>query len=339
MRFAGILLLLALPLGAQTSGTVVIMGPPGNPIRQGTPAFTIATTGFSPAELPLRLTLQLATQADFRGPLLADTTVTGVTSATIVVPRLLPERINLWWRARVLTAGGQLVLSNVDGPRTSATWLTLVAPNGRNGATVDTRRPTFLWSSATILPPVRPWTYQIVISQSLDGAVVLTSPASDTIFTSSVDLESNTPYRWSVTAKLATGDSVRVASFSTFVILDANAPSATVLYRPFPNPFPNDRVTSTCIWFDLRVLSEVRIDILDLRGNHVAKIMPGRGLGPVFPPSRYGRAAIGSESGCDNRLTWNGRDDNGRFVPAGAYLIRFRGGGITAHQKVLWRGP
>ena len=69
-------------------------------------------------------------------------------------------------------------------------------------------------------------------------------------------------------------------SFSTFVILSANAPIATVLYQNFPDPFPNARVSTTCIWFDLKNQSNVHIDILDLRGNHVAQITPGRGLGP-----------------------------------------------------------
>jgi hypothetical protein len=344
MRVAGLLLAAALPLGAQTSGTAFVTGPPGNPLHEGTPGFVITTSGFAPSEIPLRITLQIATQADFGGPLLADTTVSGVTSSstTIVVPHLLPERISIWWRARVVTAAGQLVLSNVDGPRTTATWLTLISPNNRNGSTVDTKRPTFLWSSATIRPPVRPWTYQIVISQSLDGAVVLSSPVSDTVFTSFVELESNTPYLWSVTAKLATGDSIRVQSFKTFVILDPNAPVATVLYRPFPNPFPNERVAATCIWFDLRAQPgnapvDVKLDILDMRGNHVARIVPGRGLGPL-PPSRYGRAQVGSASGCDDRFTWDGRDDNGRYVPMGVYLIRFQGDRAILTQKVLWRG-
>jgi hypothetical protein len=335
---AAAVLLASLPLGAQTNGSVSLTGPPGNPLRQGTPRFTIATSGFSTPEMPLRLTLQITTQSDFSGPLLVDTTIAGVTGADIVLPRLLPERINIWWRARVVTALGQPVLTNAEGPRTTATWLTLLSPNNPNGSTVDSKHPTFLWSSAGVLPPVQPWNYEIIISQSLDGAIVLQSITTDTVFTSFLELESNTPYRWSVIGKLSTGDSVKVNSFATFVILDPNAPVATVLYLPFPNPFPNDRVAATCIWFDLRALSEVKLDVLDIRGNHVAKILPGRGLGPLFPPSRYGRAAVGSDSGCDDRLTWDGRDDSGRTVPMGVYLIRFRGDGVTLTHKVLWKG-
>ena len=336
----GVTFLGAAALGAQTSGTVAVAGPTGDPIRDGTPGFTITTSGFVPAELPLRITLQLSTQPDFAGGLLADTTVTSSGSASIVVPRLLPERIQVWWRARVVTAMGQPVLSNAVGPRTTATWLALVTPNNRNATTVDTRRPTFIWTSAAIRAPVVPWSYQLLLTRATDGApvpVVRDSPF-DTAYTSKFDLEANTPYRWSVVARLTTGDSIRVNSFTSFVILDPNAPIATVMYRPFPNPFPNARVSATCVWIDLRALSEVKLDVLDLQGHHVARLLPGRGLGPLFPPSRYGRAAVGSDSGCDDRFTWDGRDDTGRLVPAGVYLIRFRGDGVTSTQRVLWQG-
>jgi len=151
-------------------------------------------------------------------------------------------------------------------------------------------------------------------------------------------LETNTSYLWTVTAQLSTGDSIKVQSFSTFVIRSSNAPLATVLYQNFPDPFPNARIATTCIWFDLKNQSTVHIDILDLRGNHVARVTPGRGLGPIFPPGRYGRAALGSDSGCDDRLTWDGRDDSGRTVPPGVYLVRFVGDGVTSIKKLLFRG-
>ena len=67
--------------------------------------------------------------------------------------------------------------------------------------------------------------------------------------------------------------------------------------------------------FDLRLTSEVQIEILDIRGNHVARILPGRGLAGPLAPGQYGRATVGSSSGCDDRLTWDGTDDHGKFVP------------------------
>ena len=137
----------AAPLAAQTTLSATITGPAGNPIHEGTPGFTLTASGFQAADLPLQLTLQIATNANFSGALLADTTVSGLTTANIVVPRLLPERITIWWRARVRTASGALAITNADGPHTTSSWLTLISPNNANGSTVDTRLPTFLWSS------------------------------------------------------------------------------------------------------------------------------------------------------------------------------------------------
>jgi hypothetical protein len=321
---------------AQTTGTAVVTGPAGNPIHDGTPAFTITTSGFLPSELPLQIELQVATAGDFSS-LFADTTVSG-TSASIVIPRLLPQKINIWWRARIRTAQGANVITDAVGPRQTSAWLTLISPNGLNGSTVDTTFPSFLWTAVATHPPVSPWTFQIVVSRKSDGFPVLTGTLTDTVYTPFAPLETNTSYLWTVTGRLSTGDSIRVQSFSTFVIQSSNAPLATVLYQNFPDPFPNARIATTCIWFDLKNQSNVHIDILDLHGNHVAQITPGRGLGPTYPPGQYGRAFVGSDSGCDDRLTWDGRDDSGRMAPPGVYLIRFVGDGITSTKKLLFKG-
>lgn len=320
----------------QTAGSALVTGPAGNPLRDGVPSFTVTTAGFLPTELPLQIELQVATAADFSA-LFADTTVTG-SAASIVVPRLLPPKINIWWRAKIRTALGANLITDAVGPRQTSQWLTLISPNGLNGTTVDTTVPTFLWTAVATHAPVSPWNFFLVISRRSGNIPVVTWTLADTVFRPPSPLETNTSYLWTVTASLSTGDSVRVQSFSTFVILNANAPIATVLYQNFPDPFPNARVSTTCIWFDLKNQSNVRIDVLDLHGSHVAQITPGRGLGPIFPPGRYGRAAVGSDSGCDDRLTWDGRDDTGRTVPPGVYLIRFVGDGITATKRLLFKG-
>lgn len=323
-------------LTGQTSGSAVVTGPAGNPVTDGTPAFTITTSGFLPSELPLRIELQVATAADFSA-FFADTTVTG-SSASIVIPRLLPQRINIWWRARIRTAQGNNLITDAVGPRQTSAWLTLIYPNGLNGTTIDTVLPTFLWTAVATHPPVGKWNFNFVVSRSSDGFPVLTSSQGDTVYTALSPLETNTPYRWSVTAHLSTGDSIRVNAASTFAVLSGNRPIATVLYQNFPDPFPNARVSTTCFWFDLKSQSDVHLDILDLHGNHVAKITPGRGLGPIYPPGRYGRAAVGTDTGCDERLTWDGRDDTGRTVPPGVYLVRFAGDGVVSTKKLLFKG-
>ena len=342
MRRAGALalacaLLCSAGQAAAQTRSVTVTGPSGDPLREASPAFTIVTGGFTAAELPLQLTLQLSPNPAYTGTLFADTTASG-TSATIVIPRLLPEGVNVWWRARVRTAQGTLLLSESVGPRQSPAWLTLVAPNGRNGSTVETRRPTFAWSAAGLRPPLKPWNFKILISRTAGGAVEFVGTTTDSAFTMPVELESNTSYRWAVTASASTGDTVRVPSFASFVILDPNSPVATVLYQNFPNPFPATLVGATCIWFDLRRQSDIALEVLDLRGNHVATILPGRGLGGTLPPGRYGRAVVNSGSGCDPRLTWDGTTDSGRDAPPGVYLLRLKADGTTSLRKMLYKG-
>jgi len=325
------------PQASAQNRDVSVVGPAGNPLREATPRFTVTTSGFTAADQPLQLRLQVALTSDFAAPLFADTTLTGL-SASVVVPRLLPPQVSVWWRVIARTAQGAPVNSNVEGPRRTAAWLTLIAPNNLNGSTVDTPRPFFLWTSPALLPPVAPWRYTIVISRSSDALAVVTGTLPDTAYRPFSDLESNTSYRWAVTAVAGTGDSVRVISASSLVITSPNAPIATVMFQSFPTPFPTDRLRATCIWFDLKRQSDITLEVLDLRGNRVARILPGRGLGGTLPPGRYGRAAFGSDSGCDERLTWDGTDDAGRIVRPGVYLIRFTGDGVTSIKKVLFRG-
>jgi hypothetical protein len=63
------------PVAAQRSVTVI--GPTDNPLRDGIPLFTIVATGFTPADMPLRFTLQVSTNVTFATGLIADTTVFG----------------------------------------------------------------------------------------------------------------------------------------------------------------------------------------------------------------------------------------------------------------------
>jgi len=338
IAFVAVMLAMAGPVAtAAQSRTVSVNGPAGNPIRDGTPQFSLAASGFPAAELPLQMRLEVSLSVNFAPPLWADTSVTG-SAATIVIPRLLPPNTSVWWRVVATNAAGELFVSNAEGPRQTLPWVSLIHPNNLNGTSLSTLRPTFLWSSVAIHPPVAPWRYTIVISRSLDGIPVVTGTLTDTTYTPFADLESNTSYRWAVSAVAGTGDSVRVINASSFVIASANAPIATVMFQSFPTPFPTDRLQATCIWFDLRRQSAVTLDVLDLRGNRVRRILPGRGLGGTLPPGRYGRVTLGSDNGCDERLTWDGTDESGRSVQPGVYLIRFTGDGVTTVRKVLFRG-
>lgn len=321
---------------ARAAGTVTLQGPVVvDTLRDPAPTFTIRTSGFAPTDEPLVLRLEIALGGNFDAPLAVDMTATG-DSATFALPHLLPSGATLAWRARATTAGGASVLSAVAGPYPAAHWLTLRFPDAPNGTSVDTRRPTLVWSATPAPARFAPWRFDVRVQRG-DGVVAADALAlADTTFTPPVDLETNTPYRWSVTGRLANGDSVRSASRATFVVVDPNTPLVTLLYQNFPNPFPTATASETCFWFDLHVDADVRLSILDIRGHLVRSIVPGPSVASRLPAGRYGRG--GPAGGCDGRFTWDGRGDDGRFAPPGVYLAWLDAGGTRSMRKVLFRG-
>ena len=333
------------PAHAQDPGTelgVSITGPPGDTLRTVTPTFVIKARNLGAAPGPVTLNLQIGRQAQFASGVLVDTTVTvplGAPEATIALPRPLPSRLTIFWRARVRPGDGREAVSPIEGPRVSAPWVTLLSPNDPLGRSLQERRPQFVWRAAQVSTPPGPWRFRIQVRNASTDAPVLDRAVSDTVYRPTFDLESNTSYRWSVTASLTTGvDSLRVNGAGSFVIVDERVPRATLLYQNFPNPFPNVSSAVTCIWFDLRTESSVNIDVFDLRGFHVRRIAPGPAGAQVLPAGRYGRFGPGNDSGCDPQYQWDGRDDGGRFVPAGVYLLRLRADRTESFKKVVFRG-
>jgi hypothetical protein len=327
------MLFAAVPVAAQLTARVQVTGPQSNPITDGVGTFSVAATNFLAEDLPLRLELQVSTSPDFSGQLYADTIVNGP-SAVITIPRLLPPTGVLYWRAFALTARAGSIPSAVTGPATAPTHLRLIAPNNPAGQSLNTRRPTFVWQSSRIPASVGSWDYELRVEESETGRVRAIANTTDTTVDLAADLESNKSYRWRVLARLrATHDSVNVASFASFVVLSGNAPLATLLFNPFPSPFPSGNVTKLCIWFDLSAAATVTLDILDIRGLPVRTIVPGQGMGAALDAGQYGRPSPGATSGCDSRFEWDGTDAGHRFVPPGIYLVRLKVGGRAAFYK------
>jgi hypothetical protein len=318
---------------------VTVFGPEDeDTLRNVTPTFRIVTEGFDEAERPLTVRLIVAT-GSLSGARLVDTMVAG-DSATIVLPRPLPELARVVWRASARTADGIEVTSEPGGPLVVAPWLRLVFPNVPGGITLETRRPRFIWTSAGVNAPPGPWVYTFELTAT-GGSVppVRVSGLLDTAFVPGFDLESSTSYRWAVTARLATDDSTRVASRASFVILDPSQPQSTILFQNFPNPFPSATSPTTCIWFDLRDPALVRLEITDLRGVLVRTLVPSATVSDALPAGRFGRAVGSSQdSGCDPRFSWDGVADDGRVVPPGIYLARLVVGGRATTRKILFRG-
>jgi len=120
---------------------------------------------------------------------------------------------------------------------------------------------------------------------------------------------------------------------------DTGRPSVTLLYQNFPNPFPTIESRSTCIWFDLDRVSAVTLTVHDVRGNLVRRLIPNGSTAQPLGPGRYGRASPSSGTGCAPALTWDGRSDDGTYVPRGVYLIRLRAAGSESIKKALFQGP
>ena len=317
--------------------TVDVVGPPDDTLPTLTPSFTITTTGFAPAQHPIELRLLISDDAQFTTAIV-DTTLTG-DSATVTLPRPLPSGAQVFWRAIARGSQGTQVTSPVTGPRTVPRWLVLIDPNVPTGVTLTTRRPTFVWSSAPVDTPPGPWSYAFELLGSSNPIPVFTAAGlTDTTFTPVFDLDLNTSYRWRVNARLASGDSIRVASAASFVIVDPGRPVATLLYQNFPNPFPRSTSSSTCVWFDLRDPAIVRLEIFDIRANLVRRLVPSPSVATTLPAGRYGRAVQSGEGGCDPRFSWDGTADDGRTVAPGVYLLRLTANGRTLTKKILFRG-
>ncbi|MBK7703780.1 MAG: T9SS type A sorting domain-containing protein [bacterium] len=95
---------------------------------------------------------------------------------------------------------------------------------------------------------------------------------------------------------------------------DANAvPRVTQLFQNAPNPFN----PATVIAFDLSRPSAVSLEIYDLRGLLVRRLVQGN------LPARH------------HALTWDGRTDSGQQAPSGTYLYRLRSDEMTFSKSML----
>lgn len=324
------------PAAGRGAPAVVVTGPVEDTLPTLTPTFTIAAAGFDASQLPVSVRLVIAADSLFT-QIVVDTSVADDTT-TIVLPSPLPDGARLFWRAFARGSDATLVASAVTGPRFVKRWLTLVSPNVPTGVTLTERRPTFVWSSAPTTVPPGPWTYTFDLLGSTAPLPVFSATGLvDTTFTPGFDLDLNTSYRWRVTARLASGDTVRVSSAASFVLVDPGRPVATLLYQNFPNPFPRSSQPGTCIWFDLRDPATVRLEIFDIRANLVRRLAPSAEVPLLLASGRYGRA-FGTGGGCDPRFTWDGTASDGRVVAPGVYLLRLTANGRTHTRKMLFRG-
>jgi hypothetical protein len=308
-------------------------------LRSVSPRFTVRAFGFGNAR-PLRVTLRVSENFGVLPPYLVDTSfLTTDTAQRVRIQRALPSNATVYWRA-IVEAGTTAAISEITGPRSVPSWVELVDPASPQGDIVDTRQPLFRWRSPPVDTGPGPWRYDLEVlsgGQAVFGATGL----RDSSFRLPAPLQANTSYRWRLIARLADGSApVLRISPGSFVIIDPPLPTSTLVYQNFPNPFPSPVAFTTCFWFDVgEPGATISLEVLDLRGNPVRTIVPAADGQTEFPAGRYGRGAPGSGSNCDNRFVWDGTARDGRPVPPGIYLYRFRAnGGPPTVRRIVFRG-
>ena len=325
---------------AAQQGAAVIVTPPasiGDTLRSVTPSFFVQGVGLGAAR-PLRVRLEIDTSARFVAPVLAQELVTSDTALTLVPTRALNGGLRVFWRVLVTEPNGVVRTSAVGGPRRVPSWISPLLPSPFSGTVVGTRRPTFAWRSPAVSEPPGPWEYTLEITNL--GQLVRTVTLVDTVYRvpAGGELEANATHRWTVTARLRRSGQSEAVSVGTFTVIDDSVRISTLFYQNFPNPFPAGGVQNTCLWIDIGEQARVELDVYSLRGTRVRRLLPNAALGDVLGVGRYGRARPGTAGSCDPNFEWDGRDDAGRTVPAGVYLLRFRAGSVTSVRKVVFRG-
>jgi len=274
-----------------------------------------------------------------RDSLLTDVVLdTAPVQSPVVLPVAQETDTKLWYAITGVAVDSVTWETGPIGEFTVPAWVELIAPDDPGGVTIRDPRPRFEWRSPGVSSPPGPFAYDLEITRADDG--VLEHEARGLVgtdYTVTRDLERNTPYRWSVTARIGNGSYV-AESQGTFVIIDDSAPSATLLFQNFPNPFPNQATDATCIWFDLARSGSVTLDVLDVRGHVVLNIVPGTQFGQTLEAGRYGRPDVGGTGTCDPRIAWNGRASDGTFVPQGVYLIRLHTPDGTYFKRAVFMG-
>jgi hypothetical protein len=299
------------------------------------PRFTWTAPDAPPFARPFTSQLRV-TLEDGSGTLLLDTTVA---DTTVILPRPVHGGEMLSWSLTVTSADSAVAAAVGPATLTAPPWVTLETLDNPAGVAIRTFRPEFRWSSPDVPAPPGPFLYDLRITRADNARVEV---AADSLVTTryqpEFDLERNTPYRWSVTARLG-GDEETVTSRGTFVITDDTAPPVTVLFQNFPNPFPrpSSGQHTTCLWFDLAVEGVVRLEILDLRGVPIRRLIPRNELGPFFRPGRYGRPEAG-EPGCDPRFAWDGTTEAGEPVNPGVYLAKLTAPGGVFFKRIVFTG-
>jgi hypothetical protein len=300
------------------------------------PQFQWNTPTLHPLGLPVTFLLEFAQDSLFQSVLQRDSVV-GTFARRVQRP--LPARSRLFWRVQARSVQGIRLATPPQGPLVVPSWLQLDVLNEPGGSQLADPTPEFRWTSVALPGPAGPFSYELQIFSDRDEGIIQShGELREERFRIQEPLPFNLPLRWRVIAQARGGGVDTVSSSGPFVVSGADNPPVTLLHQNFPNPFPNRDLGAleTRIWFDLAARSTVELNVFDLRGRLVRRLIPAPGCGTVeLLPGIYGRGEAGSDDPCI-LLSWDGRDDAGQEVEPGVYLLRLRAGGVVEVRRMVY---
>ncbi|MCB2206020.1 putative Ig domain-containing protein [bacterium] len=173
-----------------------------------------------------------------------------------------------------------------------------------NGIRLDSIGVTLHWSTCTDDNPTDIVTYIVRLKSSNMDTVITGLPTNELVLDSDV-FEFSRLYTWTVSATDGY-DTVSTQASYTFRTpsptpvedLSSSLPADVELHQNFPNPFRS----KTQINFSLQHSAVARLEVFDLSGRRLA----------TLTHASFMQGA--------HRVEWDGRDDQGKAVPAGTYL-------------------
>lgn len=213
------------------------------------------------------------------------------------------------------------------------------------GSTVGTAAPLFRWEGSRSDQPADQVTYRVVLSTTATFALADTfSAESDTTWLPPAFLTPGATFYWTVLATNLAGRTRPALFKSWFTVSSAagvaenEAPAVTPgLGAPWPNPSNG--------------LTHVEITLPPRATGFFAGV-PNAGAAPVMASTwtldvlsvdgrlrrRVGRGAWPVE-GWRGSVSWDGRDDRGRSLPAGVYFVRLMADDRQQVERIIRSGP
>jgi hypothetical protein len=285
--------------------------------------------------LPVVFRLQAAEDSAFSEVVVRDSVV-GAFARRPAAP--LPPRRRLFWRVEAETTQGVRRRTETQGPIEVPSWVTLLVLNDPAGVTIEETRPTLEWDAFDVPAPAGPLAFELQVLSDRDQEPIQSFPdLRETSFRIPDPLPFNLPLRWRVIATAPVGGADTVTSAGPFVITSRSRPPVTILFQNYPNPFPREDLgrSVTRIWFDLSTPGEVTLEVFDLRGRRIRRLIPASGCAPITLESGlYGRDEVDLNE-C-TLLHWDGKDDQGREVPRGVYLLRLRARDVEEIRRMVY---